>query len=214
MVGHSWGTVLGTQYVLKYPHDAICYIGYGQAIDALRGEKIAYDKLKNAIENKGAAKDMVKLRALGDYPYGVSPENIVKSSIAFRKLQAKYGFADGQLKAIKAAIKSPVITLGDIFASDAAALKLNKNVVDTFLTYSVWNTTEYQLPIYYVLGTDDWQTPSVLAAEYFERIAAPRKGLYWVENAGHLTDIDNPEEFCQALREIITSELQAQGRIV
>ncbi len=85
-------------------------------------------------------------------------------------------------------------------------MKRNRNIIHTFLTYSIWDTTGYELPVYYVLGKDDWQTPSVLAAEYFERITAPRKGLYWIENAGHMTDVDNPEMFWQAVREIVTQE--------
>ena len=70
--------------------------------------------------------------------------------------------------------------------------------------YSIWDTTEYDVPVFYILGRDDWQVPSSLAAEYFERINAPRKGLYWIENAGHQTDIDNPKDFFKAVREIIT----------
>lgn len=202
--------MLGTQYVLKYPHDVLCYIGYGQVIDALRGEKIGYDKLKIDIENKGAKNDMIKLKALGDYPYGVTIQNIVKTSMAFRTLQSRYGYTGNKFRLITTALKSPVVTLRDIFASDSTAMKLNKNIVDTFLTYNVWDTVEYQLPIYYVLGADDWQTPSTLAAEYFERIKAPRKGIYWVERAGHITDVDNPEMFCKAVKEIVAIESQAQ----
>lgn len=56
-----------------------------------------------------------------------------------------------------------------------------------------------------LLGTDDWQTPSALAAEYFEKIDAPIKKLYWVENAAHATDLDNPVDFYSAIKEIIES---------
>jgi pimeloyl-ACP methyl ester carboxylesterase len=57
--------------------------------------------------------------------------------------------------------------------------------------------------VFYLLGTDDWQTPSTLAAEYFERINAPQKKLYRIKNAGHATDLDNPTEFYDAVKEII-----------
>jgi len=42
------------------------------------------------------------------------------------------------------------------------------------------------------------------AAKYFEKINAPQKGLYWIENAGHATDIDNPADFCKAAKEVVT----------
>ena len=36
----------------------------------------------------------------------------------------------------------------------------------------------------------------------YSYIQAPDKALYSIENAGHLTDIDNPNEFNQALEGI------------
>jgi len=35
----------------------------------------------------------------------------------------------------------------------------------------------YQLPIYYILGRNDEWTTSTIAAEYFETIQAPKKGI-------------------------------------
>ena len=69
--------------------------------------------------------------------------------------------------------------------------------------YSLWDKVEYSVPVFYLLGTDDWQTPSTLAAEYFEKITAPTKSLYWIDNAGHATDVDNPAEFYKAVKEIL-----------
>lgn len=46
-------------------------------------------------------------------------------------------------------------------------------------------------------------TSSIIAAEYFETIKAPKKGLYWIEDAGHLPDTDNPSAFSNAIKDII-----------
>jgi len=70
--------------------------------------------------------------------------------------------------------------------------------------YDISNVKEYTVPIYYILGRHDTMTPSTIVAEYFETIHAPEKGLYWIENAGHLPDTDNPSAFFSAIREIIT----------
>ena len=49
-------------------------------------------------------------------------------------------------------------------------------------------------------------TQSTAAAEYFETINAPQKGLYWIEDAGHMIDTDNPSAFWSTIKEI-TSQL-------
>ena len=98
--------------------------------------------------------------------------------------------------------KSPFFKLSDLFQTISGS-KTNSSLIKWLRDYSVWDVTEYAVPVYYILGRDDWQTPSTLAAEYFERINAPSKGLYWIENAGHMTDMDNPTDFFKAVREII-----------
>ncbi|MCL2035676.1 MAG: alpha/beta hydrolase [Oscillospiraceae bacterium] len=203
LIGHSWGSILGTEYILKYPDDVICYIGYGQVVDLLRGEKIGYEKLKDSIERKGAKKDIKKLKAFGDYPYGAVAKGFMKTAMAFRKMQAKHGYAPDTAKVRELVLKSPIFSLNDIFPM-LKSLKTNKNLMDIFLQHRIWDKIKYQIPVYYILGRNDWQTPSILVAEYFDKIDAPKKGIYWVEDAGHLTDVGNPEGFCKSVKEIIT----------
>jgi len=200
LIGHSWGSVLGTQYALQYPNDLLCYIGYGQVIDMMRGEKIAFDKMRAQAEQAGAGKSLRELNALGNYPYGLDEADLAKTLLRVFKLKSEHGLAPNKLKSAGIALRSPVFRPSDI-GPLRNSLKMSKNLIHTLLHYSIWDTVEYQLPVFYVLGRNDWQTPSTLAAEYFERIEAPQKGLYWIEEAGHLADIENPVDFCKAIRE-------------
>jgi pimeloyl-ACP methyl ester carboxylesterase len=204
LLGQSWGTILGTHYILRHPDDVVGYIGTGQAAHARREMKIAYDKLKNTLESAGAKKDLEKQKKLGDYP-NVSADDFYNKVIPFQRLQSKHGLAINVLKVLKAAIKSPVFRLNDLYflPKGSKLTHQSADILNLLLNYDIWDTTEYPVPVYYVLGRDDWQVPSVLAAEYFEKIKAPQKGLYWVENAGHAADIDNPADFCKTVREII-----------
>lgn len=203
LMGQSWGTVLGTQYILKYPKDIIGYIGTGHCIDTRREMKISYDKLKESIESKGNKRDMRKLEAMKNYPYlSVDDKNYVSTEIKFFMLKTKYGLTLQTGKLLKITLRSPVFKLSDIFYM-VKGTKTNKHLMIDLTSYSIWDTTDYSVPVYYVLGQDDWQVPSILAAEYFEKINAPQKGLYWIENAGHATDVDNPVDFCKVVKEII-----------
>ena len=205
LLGQSWGSALGTQYVLRYPEDVVAFIGTGVVVDMRQGMmRVAYDKLKETLISKGANKDLDKLAALGDYP-NVDRANFDKHVNIFQKLQSKHGQSVDIGKMIKIGMKSPIFNFIDLYYL-ARGSKLSSGLfVDALLEYSILNITDYKLPVYYILGRDDWQVPSVAAAEYFEKINAPHKGLYWIENAGHVTEIDNTEGFCRAVRACLIS---------
>jgi pimeloyl-ACP methyl ester carboxylesterase len=205
LLGQSWGTMLGTHYILKHPDDVIGYIGTGQVVDARREMKIVYDKLKDTLESAGAKKDLKKLNALGDYP-NVSADNFYNQVMPFQRLQSKHGLAINVSKVVKTTLKSPVFRLSDLFLLPKGSKLTHQSpdILNILLDYGIWDITDYPVPVYYILGRDDWQVPSILAAEYFEKINAPRKKLYWIENAGHVTDVDNPADFCKAVKEVVT----------
>ncbi|MCL1843113.1 MAG: alpha/beta fold hydrolase [Defluviitaleaceae bacterium] len=203
LLGQSWGTVLGTQYILKYPEDVIGYIGTGHCVDTRRDMKVIYNKLEELIENKGNKKDAKKLAAMQNLPtMKVDDKNYVATDMKFTYMKSKYGLNLRTGKLLKIMFKSPIFKLNDIFMM-IKGVKLNFNLTKWLTDYSIWDTTEYSTPVFYILGRDDWQTSSVLAAEYFEKINAPQKRLFWVENAGHVADLDNPTNFFVAIKEII-----------
>jgi len=203
LLGQSWGSVLGTQYILKYPKDVIGYIGTGHCIDTRRDMKIIYDKLEEIINSKGNKKDAKKLMKMQHLPYmKVDDKNYVATDMKFTYLKSKYGLNLKTGKLLKTMFKSPIFKLNDIFLI-IKGVKTNFNLTKWLTDYSIWDTTEYSTPVFYVLGRNDWQTSSTLAAEYFERINTSQKGLYWVENAGHATELDNPTDFFAAIKEIV-----------
>ena len=203
LLGQSWGTVLGTQYILEYPDDVMCYIGTGHCVDSRRESRIIYDKLKGLVENKGKEKDIKKLHSLKDLPdMPVDEKGYVAKETSFFLLRSKYGLNMKMGKLLKLMWKSPIFKLSDIPLM-VTAPKRNIQLIKWMTDWSIWDISDYGLPVYYILGQDDWQTPSILAAEYFEKINAPRKELYWVNNAGHATNLDNPVDFYKAVREII-----------
>ena len=201
LLGHSWGTVLGTQYILQYPDDVLGYIGTGQVVDTRREMKAAYAALGDAIKRAGNKRDWKKLRDFGDYP-NADVKNYEKYAMRFLLLQSKYGHALNFPKLLWLMLKSPIFWLSDLFLV-LSGPKTNQQLINALLEYSIWNITQYPVPVYYILGRNDWQVPSTIAAAYFEKIQAPRKALYWIENAGHVADADNPADFCKAVREIV-----------
>ena len=64
------------------------------------------------------------------------------------------------------------------------------------------------MPVYYIQGENDWQTPYPLAKDFFEEISAPDKKFFSIPNAGHFTILDSKEEFTRVLLEEIRPLLE------
>ncbi|MCL2425803.1 MAG: alpha/beta hydrolase [Oscillospiraceae bacterium] len=201
LIGHSWGSMLGTEYIKQYPNDILCYIGVGQVADYIAGEKVGYDKLLERIDRNNK-KDMKKIYELGDYPFNTIENYSTKPVMTVRALQAKYGLAVNPKEFVKPFIKSPIFNLLDILAL-SLGLPVNKELDASVNEYDITSYKKYDVPMYYILGRDDWQVPSIVAADYFETIEAPVKRLWWIEDAGHFPSFDKPDEFNSAVYEAL-----------
>lgn len=199
LMGHSWGTVLGTQYALRYPEDLHCYIGVGQVVDFRDGERMCLDITKERMGTPDE-EDQRILDKLGSYPDNLDRKNVLKMILTARTLERKYKTAantDGIREIMK---ESGTFSWKDI--PGMLSLKKNINLMRFLISYDISESTEYNVPVFYILGREDHQVPSQIASEYFERISAPDKKLFWIEDAGHLPNITKPAEFNEALKEI------------
>ena len=205
LLGHSWGSVLGSEYVLRYGNTVSVYIGMGQVVNMLRGEAVAFAELERRVQIQGRKRDIHKCEKL-------EPRISFESRDAFRKshwklgmLQLRYGFCPNPFTGIKDVLKSPVFHIKDLPFLIISLLKSSR--LDQFLwEYDAAKNPAFPLPVYYILGENDWHVPSIAAAAFFDKISAPRKHLFWIPDAGHSTDTDNPSAFWKAVKNIIKWE--------
>jgi pimeloyl-ACP methyl ester carboxylesterase len=59
--------------------------------------------------------------------------------------------------------------------------------------------TSYDVPVIYILGEQDWVTPTPLAEAFYNRIEAPHKELILISEAGHMLMLDQPTAFSEAV---------------
>ncbi len=197
LLGHSWGSILGMEYIKKYSGTIDAYVGMGQVVSFKDGEKAAYEQCYKLASDK----DKKKLLKIKDYPYSLTLENINKICPRFRKIQARYkliGYSGGNSKLVKMFMKSPIFKIKDILPTMKSS-KVNKNLLKCLAEYDISKYTNFSIPIYFLCGENDHQVPSVVVEKYFNTISAPDKELYWIKNAGHLTDLENPVEYNRAL---------------
>lgn len=200
LLGHSWGSILGLEYVKRYADTVDAYVGMGQVVNFKCGERVAYEHCYALASNK----DKKKLSKIKDYPDTMTFENANKMCRNFRKIQAKYnlmGYRGGNRKLVKIYFKSPIFQMKDVFAMMHSS-KINLHLLKCVLEYDTSNVTNYSIPIYFICGENDWQVPSIVVEKYFESISAPDKKLYQIKDAGHLADLDQPEQYNEVLESI------------
>ena len=204
IIGHSWGSVLGSMFALEHPEHILCYIGCGQVVNLIENERVGYNKLKEAVEQSGNQRDKKKLEKIGEYPpTDTFDMKTFQSMGKIRNLQGKYHLAATFDKSmIKIFMNSPIMGIKDIFPF-ITSMMVNMQVMKELMLFDLKSKgIDYQVPVYYVLGENDQQTPVELSMTYFDEIIAPNKKLYLIKNAGHAAMIDNPDDYRKAVCEI------------
>lgn len=216
LLGHSWGSVLGSVYIQNHPEDVAYYIGTGQVINMTENEQVGYNRVKGLIIKANDHKSLKKLEAIGEYPGSkVSfDKQFLKKCDKVRRLQSKYKLSsDSFLSIFNIVRKSPIFQLPDFFAF-LKIYKANQGVYSFFSDFNLWSESkEYGVPVYYILGEEDWQAPYVIAQRYFSEILAPRKNIYLIPNARHMAMVDQPDRFYRTLFAIYENERAKKSNI-
>ena len=208
IVGHSWGTVLGSAFVQKYPQNCSAYIGVGQATNMRDNERVGYQAALDAARGAGNKADITALEALAPYPPPKPYDESLNSEIyKLRKIQGKYKHAASGLTVLPLAFTSPYYTLSEIMVPLRGMEKLRcQEPLMRFLfdEYDLHDFgTAYEVPVFYIMGEHDYNTPYPLAKSFFEEISAPGKAFFTIPGAGHEPMLSNKAEFRRVMVEEI-----------
>lgn len=199
VMGHSWGSALGTVFVQKYPELVSAYIGVGQVVNSIEGDRLAFETARRAAELTANARDLETFASLRGYLLN-DPDFSLNAFVTGRKLVNKY-LSPLPDHAVKLALFTPYYTLRDTLYFLKGSFDLQRPLLRWLVDeFDVRNYgTSYQVPVYYILGESDWVTPTVMAQDFFATIEAPQKDLVVIADAGHNTMLDNPGQFCAAV---------------
>jgi len=200
ILGHSWGSVLGSMFALEHPEHTLMYIGCGQVVNIMENERVGFSKLKAAVTKSGNQKDRKKLARIGKYPVNHFDRKVYRKMGMVRSLQAKYKLAAAfDKKMFKIIFRSPIMGMRDLLPF-MTGMVVNMQVMKELMAFDLkaWGVS-YQVPVYYVLGEKDQQTPVEIGTAYFREIEAPDKKLYTIRNAGHLAMLDNVTDYRNAV---------------
>lgn len=203
LVGHSWGTVLGTLTAARYPHLFHAYVGMGQVASMGDNEAVSYRFVLEAARQSGNTKAIRELERIGPPPY----RNLMRDTGVQRKWLRRFGgfMRQGGIgKLILESLLSPECTLPDLVRLGRGMTFTLENMFEAMLAVNLpVQVPRLEVPVTYILGRYDRNTPFELAVDYFNRLSAPSKELFWLENSAHGLWMEEPREFARVMRRVL-----------
>jgi pimeloyl-ACP methyl ester carboxylesterase len=205
ILGHSYGTILGSEYALEHPEKVSAYIGAAQLVSLEQTNVYSYeDALQKAVKAGDDTTDMTK--AFEQFQKSGSLIDMLR----LRSLVSVYHPADVSDKESWMAITSPYFSVDDFrwflkqLGNMEDYISLNRQLFDYTMAFDAYNNgLTYEMPVYFVSGTCDWICPVDSVKEYSETITAPEIRMELVEGCGHGTQFSSPIDFADVVRDFL-----------
>lgn len=207
IMGHSYGTILGSQYVLSHPDKVSEYIAVGQVVSVENGDILSYEDALN--KAKAAGDDTSEMeKAYETY----MEDRTLTNMLNLRNPVSVYHTAEKESNSIWLGMSSPYFGIDDlkwffkqVFSLDNY-LKLNRQLLDYLMTYEAEEKEmDYQVPVHFISGAEDWICPVELVRKYENKITAPKKDLHLIDGCGHSPQTDAPKEFVDVVSEALAN---------
>lgn len=205
IMGHSWGSTIGTIFVNKYPEMVKAYVGIGQNISINDGEKLIAEETLKVIDGKDKKEYLNIIDNKDTITFGseeFNNENFAKH----RGISGKY-LMPGVIKdssIAKIVLLSPYYSLGDITWFLKNNLELQRKLLDELGSMDLREeNNDFKVPMIFISGDKDWVTPYPIVEEYYNLINAPYKKMIFIEDAGHSPMMDNPKAFCNEVINVL-----------
>lgn len=211
LLGHSWGTMLGSYTARKFPDYYYAFIAVGQVGNQENAEKQSYDFVLNKARELGDNRAVNALEKIGSPPYG-NPEEELSKMITERKYVIKYGGAVKHGSFYPRAIITMALC-NEYTLSEKVNYLRGMNFTKSFLWSVVMKTNLFEtipsqdIPVYILQGAYDYQTTYDVAKEYFDSLSAPLKKFYTFDNSAHSPIFEEPEKFEMILKEILAEQM-------
>lgn len=206
VMGHSYGTIVGTRYVLEHPEKVLAYIGIGQFVNCGRSDELAYrSAYATAIVNG------LDTSALEE-AYKTSQEaDDLEAYMTFRNATSQILKPKYNADTISLAVFSPYAGIDDIrwvlTQSDMTKYQaLEKELMETIYTYDAYDyMLEYEVPMFFISGDMDYICNYSLAKVFCEDITAPAKEFVTFPGVGHTPQYTMPELFGETVKGMLES---------
>ncbi len=203
LVGHSWGSVVGLEYVSRHPEKVAVYVGISQVTDGSESEKLSYQWATSQARDQKRSDLISKLEKIGPPPY-----SSLKDMWAQRRVLTSLGGVwrhnphSGLYYFLRYLSIPEFAWPGFINLARGGKVSM-KALNETLFNYDAFSTRPVlKVPIYLMEGVHDQIQSTRLAEAYVDTIHAPHKELVWFEQSAHMPHWEEPARFKQEVRRI------------
>ncbi|MBO1306848.1 alpha/beta hydrolase [Enterococcus sp. 669A] len=209
LMGHSWGTFLGMQAAAQQPDLYQAYIGTGQMKHAIEGERLMIDSMIEAAD-EARRNDLIEdLKRSSVYT-----DNQVSDSYFITKEKVRTELALIPEVVETTTLKEDFLqlltckeyTLPEKFYYIRGSMISGKSQ-GLFMEFTQRDLAEevpkLAIPVYFLQGIYDDQTPYALAKDYFDELETPLKNFYTFEKSGHNPLFEESGKFSAIVDDII-----------
>ncbi len=198
LLGHSWGSVLGVLTAQRHPELLHAYIGMGQVVNMRRGEEISYrfvlDRAK-AENNDEALRELAAVHP----PYPDTADLLVQRSW-LSHYRGDFYAGGAFSKLVQGALLAPEYSFLDLLSFYPCVLNsIDQAWGDLQELDFIRSVPRLEVPVYFLTGRHDYNTPFELVESYYEILDAPHKEIIWFEHSAHSPNLEEPERFQEVL---------------
>ena len=208
LLGHSWGTVLGTLYARDHPEKVAAYVGVAQIADFARGERMSLAWALRQAEARRDERALAALRAMAPAPRSVADELALGRWVERFGGTLRGGLSTGKL--IWSALRTDEAGLLDLVKFGKGNRFSLEALRPEYSRVDLTGIRRFEVPVIFMLGRHDWHVPAALAADYFETIEAPGKRLVWFEGSAHNPPFEEPGAFVRAVVDYVLPLARAE----
>jgi pimeloyl-ACP methyl ester carboxylesterase len=199
LIGHSWGSLIGVAAISRHPEYYDAYLGVGQIVNVVQQEKLSRKCALAYLAAHGPRADLNRLRSIGEPPYADALRSIALERKFLLRAGGVFGpgYSPGRMS--WDLWTCPYYSLLDLWRLGKGASFCQSRLI----TSEHWDVrldttnTVFEIPVFFVMGDRDCNTPYVLARRYYERIRAPQKEFVTIEGAAHMLNFERPLRFNQ-----------------
>lgn len=187
LLGGSWGSVLGIHMAKSRPDLFHAYISIGQLVSYQDNQTASYQKVLALARKAEDTKTVATIEALGPPPW-TNPRNFGILRRATRVYEAPTATpAPASWWVPSPEYATPAMEADYVAGEDYSYLEfvgLKGDGMLSLVDLPKLGTT-FDLPIFFVQGSEDLVTTPEVAKRYFDTIVAPQKAYILLPNTGH-----------------------------
>lgn len=201
ILGHSWGSALGTLYADRFPEKVATYVGIAQVGDSATGEALSYAFGISEAQRLRKRTALRKLRAIGPPPHTSDQMWVERSWVSILEGRASPRAAWQMAQIFLGGTESSIFDLPDALRGFRFSISAMWDEVSRLNLLKT--VPSLKMPVFFFLGRKDHWIPAEASEAYFHALSAPFKKLVWFEESGHEPFMDEAARFNAAMVELV-----------